>query len=41
MRNRTWCHWGRVKLVRDGALTIQKAAVEADMTVSEFKEKYM
>ena len=30
-----------VKLVKDGALTIQKAAAEADMTVSEFEEKYM
>ena len=30
-----------VKLVKDGTLTIQKAAVEAEMTVSEFEEKYM
>ena len=30
-----------VKLVKDGNLTVQKAAIEADMTVSEFEEKYL
>ena len=32
---------GTRKLVKDGTLTIQKAAVEAEMTVSEFEEKYI
>ena len=30
-----------VKLVKDGTLTIQKAAAEADMTVTQFEEKYL
>ena len=30
-----------VKLVKDGNLTIQKAAAEADMTVTQFEEKYL
>ena len=30
-----------VKLVKDGNLTVQKAAAEADMTVSEFEKKYL
>ncbi len=30
-----------VKLVKDGNLTVQKAAIEADMIVSEFEEKYL
>ena len=30
-----------VKLVKDGNLTIQKAAAEADMTVTQFEKKYL
>ena len=30
-----------VKLVKDGNLTVQKAAAEADMTVTQFEEKYL
>ena len=30
-----------VKLVKDGTLTIQKAAAEADMTVTQFEKKYL
>ena len=30
-----------IKLVKDGNLTVQKAAAEAGMSVSEFEEKYL